>query len=157
MVIAEPLTGSDRIAVWSRAAREKLVETARSYHAVITYSELAEFVQAESGLRTRQLIRYWIGEVLYRVAEDCGRRQEPMLTALCVTQAGAVGGGYAGAVRSVYGHEPEQADDHAAEQRLECYRYFGAKLPADGGRPPGTANVQAPRGKQRTAPTPPPP
>src|SRR4051794_20931337 len=137
------------MSVWSREARKKLIETARSYHAVITYSELARHVQEASGLHTRQLMRYWIGEVLLRVAEDCGRRDEPMLSALCVTQDGAVGGGYVGAVRTVYGCEPEQPDDHAAEQRLECYRYFGAELPPDGGRPAVTAQVQGRRDKQR--------
>ena len=25
------------------------------------------------------------------------------------------------------------ADDHAARERLECYRHFGAELPAGGG------------------------
>ncbi len=73
-----------------------------------------------------------------------------MLSALCVTQDGAVGGGYVGAVRSVYGVEPEQADDHAAAQRFQCYRFFGAVLPADGGRPAVTAQVQARRDKQRS-------
>lgn len=143
------LGGNDRISVWSRMGREKLVETAQRYHAVITYSELAQHVQETSGLHTGQLMRYWIGKVLFRIAEDCGRRDEPMLTALCVTQNGAVGGGYAGAVRSVYGYEPDQPDDHAAEQRFQCYRHFGADLPADGGRPAVTTQVQARRDKQR--------
>jgi hypothetical protein len=142
------LVGDDRISVWSRMGRDKLVETARSYSAVITYSELAEHVQEASGLHTRQLMRYWIGGVLFRVAEDCGRRGEPMLTALCVRQDGTVGDGYVGAVRTVYGYEPEQPDDHAAEQRFECYRHFGAQLPPDGGRPTVTAQVQARRDKQ---------
>src|SRR5215212_8163586 len=122
---AGTLAGDDRISVWSRMAREKLVETAQSYHAMITYTELAEYVQDASGVHTGQLMRYWIGDVLFRIAEDCGRRAEPMLSALCVTQQGAVGGGYVGAVQSVYGYEPQQPDDHAAEQRFQCYRHFG--------------------------------
>ena len=143
------LAGADRISVWSRAARERLVDTARSYHAVVTYGELADHVQATTDVRTNQLIQHWIGDVLLRITRDCHHRDEPMLSALCVTQGGAVGGGYVGAVETVYGHVPEQPDDHAAEQRLLCHRYFGAELPPDGGRPAVTRQVQAQRDKQR--------
>ncbi|MGY1842058.1 hypothetical protein [Modestobacter sp. SYSU DS0875] len=145
------LAGDDRISVWSRMAREKLIDTARSYHAVITYSELAEHVQDASGVHTNQLMRYWIGGVLFRVAEDCAQRGEPMLSALCVTQGGAVGGGYVEAIDTVYGYRPELPDDHAAEQRLLCYRYFGADVPPDGGVPAVTPQVQARRDKARSA------
>ena len=74
--------------VWARTAREKLVETAKTC-TVIAGPELSRYVQDASGVRTTQLIRYWIGEVLFRVAKDCGRREKPMLSALCVTQGGA--------------------------------------------------------------------
>ena len=48
------MDGDDRISVWSQNAREKLIETAQSYHAVITYGELARHMQAASGLHTDQ-------------------------------------------------------------------------------------------------------
>ena len=58
-------------AVWVAAAREHLVATAKVYHAVTTYKELAEQVQAGTGVRTRMLMMNWIGGVLGLVAEDC--------------------------------------------------------------------------------------
>src|SRR3712207_8305122 len=100
------VAGSDRITVWTHEARERLIETAGSYHAVITYGELAEDVQARSGLRTKQLPWHWIGEVLGAVADDCARRDEPILSALCVHRDGTVGDGYAKAVHRVRGVVP---------------------------------------------------
>jgi hypothetical protein len=142
--------GTDRITVWTREARQRLLETARCYHAVITYGELAEEVQERSGLRTKQLPWHWIGEVLGAVADDCARRDEPILSALCVHRNGTVGDGYAKAVQRVRGTVPADPDQHAAEERLECYRRFGALLPPDGGRPALTAQVQAKRDRRRS-------
>ena len=87
--------------------------------------------------------------MLYRVTLDCGRRREPMLSALCVTKNGEVGGGYVGAVQAVSGVEPEQLDVHAAEQRLLCHRHFGTTLPPDGGQSALTAQVQDRRNRPR--------
>ena len=60
--------------VWVDRAREALVATARTYNALIEYGELAEAVQAESGIRTKMLVHYWIGDVLGRVSRECHRR-----------------------------------------------------------------------------------
>jgi hypothetical protein len=130
---------------WSLAAREVLMRTAKSYHAYITYGELAEEVQQVAGIRTQSPMRHWIGAVLGSVADDCRLRGEPSLTALCVHQDETVGDGYA-YVLEIAGEEiPEDLDFHAAEARFACYVAFGAELPAGGGHPALTAKVAAAR------------
>ena len=52
---------------WAEAARPVLIEVAHRYHSVITYKELAAEVQRVTGIRTKQLTHYWIGDVLGRV------------------------------------------------------------------------------------------
>ena len=123
------------VEAWAEVAREVLIVTAKHYHSVITYKELAEEVQQRTGVYTRSLLHNWIGKVLGRVASECGKRGEPILSALCVNQAGSVGAGYGSAVLDVRGEVPGDPDDHAAHERFACHRHFGAKLPADGGRP----------------------
>jgi hypothetical protein len=52
-----------------------------------------------------------------------------------VRQDGTIGDGYGTALVAIYGGEaPEDLDMHSAEERLRCYRHFGAVMPADGGR-----------------------
>ena len=48
-----------------------------------------------------------------------------------------VGSGYKSAVLLVYGLGADVSDlqMHAAEERLKCYRYLGAKIPPYGGKP----------------------
>ncbi len=121
-------------ASWTRPAREHLLIVARSYGALTTYKDLAEDVQVRSGIRTRMLPWHWIGRVLGDVARDCHRRGEPLLSALCVHADGTVGDGYVIATKENYGIEPTDPDLHAAEERLACYRHFGATLPSGGGR-----------------------
>jgi hypothetical protein len=130
---------------WAVQARERLVEVAHSYHAVITYQDLADEVQERSGIRTRMLMMHWIGGVLGAVTEECGRRAEPTLSSLCVHQDGTVGDGYGVAVQAAYGIAPDDLDGHAANERLACNRHFGAVLPADGGRSALTPAVEARR------------
>ncbi len=136
---------SDARRIWTREARAVLVDTARRYHAYVTYGELAEAVQARTGIRTRSQMRNWIGWVLGRVADDCERRNEPPLSALCVRQDETVGEGYAYVVEIQGKPIPDDLDQHAAEARLECYRFFGADLPPDGGRAALTPKVAAAR------------
>jgi hypothetical protein len=127
--------------LWAVAARDVLIATARRYHAYVTYGELALAVQKESGVETRSQMRNWIGGVLGMVADDCRRRGEPALTALCVRQDETVGDGYRYVIESAGERVPEDLDQHAAEARLECYRFFGAELPENGGRPALTRRV----------------
>jgi hypothetical protein len=135
---------------WTAAARETLLETARRYRATVTAKELAIEAQRRSGIRTKQQMHYWLGEVLGRVALDSARREEPLLVSLCVDDDGRVGEGYRVAVRAAYGDPPDDADRHAAHERLECYRFFDAVgLPADGGTVAPPKPPPAPRSTTR--------
>lgn len=127
---------------WALAAREVLITTAGSYHAVITYKELAALVQERALIRTDQRTHYWIGDVLGRVARDCAARNEPMLSSLCVDATGSVGKGYAAAVGELRDLSTVDADDHAAQERLLCYRHFEADLPKGGGVPALTPQLR---------------
>lgn len=139
-------------ATWALAARELLTETAQRYHAVVTQPQLAEFVQRRSLMRTSQQPQHWIGDVLSRISAECGRRREPLLSALCVDSYGRVGAAYRNAVQEHRGESPADPDAHAAAERLECYRHFGALLPPDGGvpaMPPPTAPKRAAPGGRK--------
>lgn len=144
-------TGEAR-AEWAGAARDVLLDAARRYHAVVTYTELSDQVQHRTGIRTSQQVRHWIGDVLGRVADDCAARGEPNLSSLCVNAQGSVGAGYAAVVRTLDGAEPGDHDDHAARERLACYTHFEAVgLPADGGVRALTPQVSASRTRARKA------
>lgn len=136
-----PVEYSVAQAAWAVAARPALIKVARRYNMTTSYKELSEIVQDAAGIRTTQMMHYWIGGVLEQVALGCHERGEPILTALCVDSTGSVGAGYAHAIKDTYGFMPEDLDMHAAEERLKCYRFFGAELPPDGGRPALTKQV----------------
>lgn len=137
---------------WAAAARERLLEAARRYRATVTAKELAIEVQRRSGIRTKQQMHYWLGEVLGRVALDCAERDEPLLVSLCVDDDGRVGDGYAVAVLASYGDRPDNPNAHAAKEQLECYRFFDAVgLPADGGVVAAPKVVTARTATKRTA------
>lgn len=133
-------------ATWALAARERLTEVAAVYGASISHQDLADFVQRRSQVRTTAHARSWIGDVLARVAEDCSRRREPLLTSLVVDAQGRVGASYATALSSLRGDEPADLDAQAAQERLDCHRAFGAVLPPDGGSPVVLRPTAAPRG-----------
>jgi hypothetical protein len=137
---------------WTAAARAPLERTARTYHATIRYSELAEEIQEATGIRTRMLMHYWIGEVLGAVSHECRRRGEPMLSALCVDGEGSVGPGYGGLLAEIGIPVHDDLDAHAANERLLCYQHFQAEgLPADGGRPALTRQLAEKRRRIRQA------
>lgn len=142
---------------WSGAARPVLLDIARRYQAVITYSELSAEIQRQTGIRTKQGLQHWIGKVLERVAIDCHERDEPNLSSLVVNSSGSVGAGYATAVRTIGGEEPADHDDHAAAERLACYRFFeAAGLPANGGTAALSPQLAQRRERVRARATPPP-
>ncbi len=138
------------------AARHVLADTAGEYHAVITVADLAEAVQQRTRIRTRQAASLWLGDVLYRVAKACHGRREPLLGALCVGPDGRMSDWYADTVTTVRGDTIADAEQHAAEERLDCYRVHGAELPPGGGEPalpprreparraPGTSRARRP-------------
>jgi hypothetical protein len=147
---AEVGEDASRVA-WADAAREVLLETAAKYHSVITSKELATAVMERSNIHTKRPSHYWIGDVLTRVATECAERGEPLLSSLCVNADGSVGASYAASVVAVRGSLDSDADDHAARERLECHRAFGADLPSGGGSWALTPRLSASRSRERRA------
>ncbi len=146
----EKIKGTVAWAAWADAARPILIVAARDYGSFITYKELSERVQSDTQIFTTQRMDYWIGKVLGAVASESSTLGEPLLSAFCLHADETVGPGYAGAVLDAYGFVPEDADVHAAEERLAAHRHFAAELPPDGGQarlPPGIARKRA-RAKQ---------
>lgn len=139
-------------ATWALAARERLEEAAQEYGAAVRAAELADFVQRRSLIRSSAASTSWLGDVLARVAAGCVERGEPLLSALCVDGRGRVGSSYATALRVLRGETPEDADAHAAEERLACHHHFGAELPEGGGAPTVFVTVAAPRERSTRAP-----
>lgn len=131
-----PVAWHDAEASWAGAARTVLIEVARRYGAWVTYGELADTVQADTGVHTTMLLHHWIGPVLEHVVAD-QPVDEPPLACFVVRASGEIGAGYRASVRAREGAgtDPEA---FAAHQRLACHRHFGAVLPADGGRPTPT-------------------
>ncbi|CAL9422180.1 hypothetical protein [Streptomyces sp. enrichment culture] len=154
-------TAQEAREAWAREAYVVLADVARSYHAVITYKELAQEIQQRTGIHTKALLQNWIGSVLGRVVHEAHRRGDPPLTALVVRgHDGMVGDGYK-EVLKVAGEPPVEdvleREQHAAEARLRCYRHFGATLPVEGGVPALAPRYQALIDRRRTRTEKPPP
>jgi hypothetical protein len=141
---------ADAVRQWWPAAREVLLETAREYGAWLTHDDLSARIQASTGITTRQPVEEWIGRVLGRVGADAVERGEPQLTSLCVTAERRIGSDYPGVPA---GTDERTRERVAAEDRLACYRHFGAAMPADGGSPVVLAPLpeRAQRQPRRTA------
>lgn len=148
---AASLDSEESGAAWALAARNALIETAHSYDALVTTKELAALVQQMSRIRSDQPPHRWIGDVLRRVATECAGRDEPLLSSLCVDASGSVGAGYADVVLTVRGESPADPDQHAAHERLSCYRHFGANVPAGGGAAALTPQLKARRERVTSA------
>ena len=140
------------VAAWAAAARPILETAAQTYQGVVTQKELCAQVQDDAGVRTKQQIRHWVGDVLDVVTADCTARSEPLLSSLVVNAMGSVGDNYAVIVEKHTGTAPADADDHAAAQRLACYRQFDAKgLPEDGGFAALTPRLAGARARAKKA------
>ena len=85
-----PVDDAAAMEAWERAARPVLVQVARRYGSLIAPADLAEEVQALSGVRTREAPELWIDAVLDAVGVECGARTEPLLSAFCVAADGRV-------------------------------------------------------------------
>lgn len=139
----------EAVTEWSAAALPVLQDVASTYNRTMTYDELATAVQDATGIRTRSLLPNWIGDVLGAVTR-AQPPDEPMLTALVIRADGTMGPGYAVPIVDRTGAAPPDIDWHSAEQRLACYRHFGAHLPPDGGQPTLTAQVATRRNRENT-------
>ncbi len=138
----------EAVAAWAAAARPVLERAATQYNAFLTYQQLAEAVQDDTGITTGVPFRHWIGGVLGTVAA-MEQPDEPILTSLVVRADGSVGDGYAVPIAARGGELPDDLDQHAAEERLACYRFFGADLPEGGGEPRLTPMVAQRRAARR--------
>jgi hypothetical protein len=136
---------------WLQAGRQVLIETAKSYHAVVTTKELGSMVSSRTRIRTTQQNHHWVADIVRLVARDCARRGEPLLASLTVNANGIVGSWYADVVRELRGEVPKDPDEHAARERLACYLHFGANVPDDGGTALLTPQLQARRERQTSA------
>ncbi|WP_156384340.1 hypothetical protein [Marmoricola sp. Leaf446] len=126
---------------WAEAARPVLEEAAGRYRSLVRFKQLSDRIQATTGITTTRPVATWIGGVLGDVADGCVQRGEPLLSALCVSAQGGVSDGYAASVERASGVRPEDPDEHAAEERLACYRHWeAAGLPGDGGTALRTAH-----------------
>lgn len=144
---------NDALDAWEPHAVFLLTDTAKTYNGFVTYKQLAETVQQRSNIRHNGLLTNWIGSVLGRVVEHCAREQIPHLSSLCVKEDGTVGDGYRHVLLTCGEADDvgyDQLDGHAAEMRLECYRHFGAQLPADGGVPTLTPKAKAAKDWKKT-------
>lgn len=139
---------SDAMTTWIPLAHDELIAAARSYHTVITYSELSRRVRDVSGIETRTLLTNWIGKLLEEVAHRAKANGEPPLTSLCVHQDGTVGPGYARAPKATTDEPGEDIELFAAQHRLLCYRAFAEDLPTDGGKPALTKSEHARRARK---------
>ncbi|MCH1867458.1 hypothetical protein [Nocardioides sp. CFH 31398] len=150
---SEDVDPAEARATWAEAARAALLETARHYQTVVSQKVLATAVQDRTGLTSAQPVHLWIGDVLLAVAEDNAARSEPSLPSLCVDERGRAGQRYTRVVKAMTGAVPEDADDHAAAERLRCHQHFGAvDLPSNGGRAAVTPQVA--RARAAAAPSP---
>ncbi|WP_347354350.1 hypothetical protein [Intrasporangium sp.] len=120
---------------WAKHAYEILVETAGRYDAVITYADFGEQIQQRSGLWTKAAAGNWVAALLVDLTKVSNVRGEPALASLVVHQQdGQVGAGYNEVLRAAgLGRieDPVARELQAATTRLECYRHWGADVPAD--------------------------
>ena len=132
----ESVSMQSALDAWDPHAVALLTDTARTHNGVVTYTELGEAVQEQSGIRHKGLLTNWIGSLLARVIDHCVRAATPQLGALCVKENGTVGEGCRYALSAAGSTDDDltrdQLDDHAAHMRRECYRHFGAGLPPTG-------------------------
>lgn len=123
-----PTSETVALEAWVRVAHDALARAAGTYHAVLREPELAEELQATSGIRTTRPYGRWLDKVLGPVGRYCEMSGEPPLTSLVVGQ---------------------DDDLYAARLRLECYRWAGS-APADGGEPaPLSVTVNRPARRAR--------
>lgn len=134
---------------WGPVAYETLRETARSYNTVITHQELADRLQARTGVSGEGRSTQLMGKLLELVAFEAHRSGNPPLTALCVRADGTIGENYQRVVTMTTGGAVDDLDQRAALDRFACYREYAADLPADGGTPTLTPQVALRRERRK--------
>jgi hypothetical protein len=123
-----PVPFSDARFEWAHLGYDVLVDVARESDGRITYPDIADTLQAGTGIRTEVPPTTWLDSPLNLVAEMCLRNGEPALTALVVTVdtlevADAYGTAYAIAGQPL----PRNLQRAAAEMRAACYDHFSRR------------------------------
>jgi hypothetical protein len=135
----EPVAQGEAEDAWAEEARQILAGVAGIYHQLIDHTDLAAGVQQGTGIQASGNAHYWIGRVLGQVAAVNALKGEPPLTSLVVHRIhGTVGDDYDEVLRLAGVPaiaDPVEREKHAAAARMECYRWGGATMPADGGHP----------------------
>ena len=112
---------------YTDAAWDILMGVARA-GSTITYGSLAERIVEDTGIEERRPINWWIGNVLAEISKRNHGHAEPFLSSLVVRASdGEVGDGYTILVRNLLGEEPGDGEEHAALQRVRCYRFFAPR------------------------------
>lgn len=115
-----------RLDRYIEVARDILINAAQA-GTTISYGSLAERIGADTGIEEGRPLNWWIGNVLGEVSRVNHERNEPFLSSLVVRASdGQVGEGYLIPVRDLLGENPEDGEEHAALQRVRCYRFFAA-------------------------------
>jgi hypothetical protein len=91
--------------------RTALIEKAKKGRATY-YSEL---------MGRFHISRRWIGEILFRVADCCHSKKEPILTALVEYRRGGIGKGYFEVVKN------NGADKDYRKEQEKCFNYWKNK------------------------------
>ncbi|MFV0535389.1 MAG: HNH endonuclease [Cumulibacter sp.] len=141
----------DALAAWSDVAYKELKSLAQTYNAVTRYGDLRHVMHDETGIASNQQMRFWIGDVLERVAQRAADAGEPPITALCLRGNGTIGEGYGRAPRYSLASRAQDIEVRAAEDRLLCYRQYATDLPPGGGVPTLTPEVQIQRRKEASS------
>jgi hypothetical protein len=143
------VTREEAEAAWCTAAHVRLAALAGSYHATTEYGQLAADIQADTGIKTSMPMQHWIGALLGRVADRGVASGEPPLSALVVQKGtGMVGDGYdyvlrIGGLQPI--EDPAAREDHAAQARIDCYRWAGVPEPSAGWKPALAPTLQRTR------------
>jgi hypothetical protein len=124
-----------KLGAWAEATVPKLEDVASRYGDYISYGELAEYLFERTNVRTDQRLDYWIRHVLGMVLDYCATMSLPALPALVVQKkTGMVGPGFRAWLPNIglpATQEPKVLEWVAAQERLKCYRYFGANVPPE--------------------------
>ena len=135
-----------KLGTWAEATVPKLEDVASHYGDYIAYGDLAEYLFEQTQVRTDQRLDYWIRHVLGRVVDYCDAMDLPALPALVVQKrTGMVGPGFSAWLPKIglpATQEPKVLEWVAAQERLKCYRCFGADVPPDA-RPTPTREYAA--------------
>lgn len=135
-----------KLGTWAEATVPKLEVVASRYGDYISYGELAKYFFEQTQVRTDQRLDYWIRHVLGMVLDYCDAKGLPALPALVVQKkSGMVGPGFSAWLPKIglpATQNPNVLEWVAAQERLNCYRRFGAVVPPDA-RPTATREYAA--------------